>query len=307
MKTYAPNYYKDFHCIADKCTHSCCIGWEICIDSNTMKKYETTKGELGRRLKSSIKDSEFQLRDDESCPFLNSRGLCDIILEKGEDYLCEICKEHPRFYNFFSDRTEVGLGLSCEEAARIILSQEGTTQLVTALEDNVEEEELFEDEKDILIKRNAIFEILQDRSKTLRERIDQMLYTAGSKMPPDITALVEILRDMEILDPSWREMLESLKVSIAVRNLTEFDIAFEKLLIYFIYRHTPMSSDPEDFAARVAFAYVGYNVVRTLCAAEKGKRGECTFEYLCNVARMYSAEIEYSEENTQKLIEILKL
>ena len=24
-----PSYYKTFQCIADKCEHSCCIGWEI--------------------------------------------------------------------------------------------------------------------------------------------------------------------------------------------------------------------------------------------------------------------------------------
>ena len=34
MKTYAPKYYQQFHCIADKCKHSCCIGWEIDIDKD---------------------------------------------------------------------------------------------------------------------------------------------------------------------------------------------------------------------------------------------------------------------------------
>ena len=29
MKLYAPKYYNEFKCIADKCTHSCCVGWEI--------------------------------------------------------------------------------------------------------------------------------------------------------------------------------------------------------------------------------------------------------------------------------------
>ena len=32
MKIIAPNYYPAFRCIADKCRHSCCIGWEIDID-----------------------------------------------------------------------------------------------------------------------------------------------------------------------------------------------------------------------------------------------------------------------------------
>ena len=39
----------------------------------------------------------------------------------GEGYLCDICREHPRFYNFTSV-AEVGIGMSCPEAARVILS-----------------------------------------------------------------------------------------------------------------------------------------------------------------------------------------
>ena len=41
MKLYAPKYYKNFKCIADRCPHSCCIGWEIDIDRTTLTKYES--------------------------------------------------------------------------------------------------------------------------------------------------------------------------------------------------------------------------------------------------------------------------
>ncbi len=305
MKTYAPNYYKDFHCIADKCTHSCCIGWEICIDSETLKKYENTDGELGKRLKSSINNSEFVLRKDESCPFLNKNGLCDIISEKGEDYLCEICKEHPRFYNFFSDRTEAGLGLSCEEAARIILSQREFTEVMPICDDGTEEYELCWEELYILQKRDSIFKVLQNRNKPLQERVDEMLDICKAKTPPSVTALSHILSKMEMLDSSWGEMLSQITEPCTDAALDEFDTAFEKLLLYFVYRHTPMSVNEKDFASRVAFAYISYEVIRTMCAVQKSNMGECAFEYLCNTARMYSAEIEYSEENTQKLIEML--
>ena len=45
MKLYAPKYYKNFKCIADKCDHSCCIGWEIDIDSAAYAKYKELKEE----------------------------------------------------------------------------------------------------------------------------------------------------------------------------------------------------------------------------------------------------------------------
>ena len=40
MKLFAPEYYKDFVCIADRCKHSCCVGWEIDVDKDTLEKYK---------------------------------------------------------------------------------------------------------------------------------------------------------------------------------------------------------------------------------------------------------------------------
>ena len=145
MKTFAPNYYRAFRCIADKCRHSCCIGWDVYIDEETQEKYRNMGGEIGERVRAHLCEKEdgvcFSMCENGNCPFLNERGLCDIILAKGEGYISEICTEHPRFYNFFSDRTEVGLGLSCEEAARIILSQTEKTVLLPFSEDDEEEYE----------------------------------------------------------------------------------------------------------------------------------------------------------------------
>ena len=39
MKKIMPRFFADFACIADKCTDSCCIGWEIDIDEETAKAY----------------------------------------------------------------------------------------------------------------------------------------------------------------------------------------------------------------------------------------------------------------------------
>lgn len=129
-KVIYPDYYRKFKCIADRCTDSCCIGWEIDIDSESVESYKKCGGDLGRRLAENIIVSEdgthsFILGENERCPFLNSRNLCDIYAELGEDALCNICAYHPRFRSFFSDRTEIGLGLCCEAAAEIILSRRG--------------------------------------------------------------------------------------------------------------------------------------------------------------------------------------
>ena len=310
MKTFAPNYYPAFRCIADKCRHSCCVGWDVYIDEETLAKYRATGGELGERLAKNICESEegacFRMGEGGRCPFLNARGLCDIILEKGEGYISEICTEHPRFYNFFSDRTEVGLGLSCEEAARIILSQEEKTCLLPFSEDDEEEYELYPEEEYVLAKRAEIFDILQNESVGIEERAQAMLRISGASFPQrSIYEWAKTLAELEMLDLTWGKTLATLENVQKSASLPEFERAFEKLLLYFVYRHTASAENEADFAARVCFAYLGFTVLRSLCAAKKAQSGECTHEDLCDFARRYSAEIEYSEENTAALINIM--
>ena len=33
-----PDYYKEFTCTAEQCEDTCCAGWQIVIDSASMKK-----------------------------------------------------------------------------------------------------------------------------------------------------------------------------------------------------------------------------------------------------------------------------
>ena len=125
MLTYVPSYYSRFSCIASNCQHNCCIGWEIDIDKDTYNNYLKVEGGIAERLKENIiggKNPRFKMLKGGRCPFLNKDNLCDIIVNLGEQNLCEICKLHPRFLNYFDDRVEIGLGLCCEEAARIILT-----------------------------------------------------------------------------------------------------------------------------------------------------------------------------------------
>ena len=93
MKIVYPDYYPDFSCIADRCNHSCCIGWEIDIDQDALTRFQSAEGPMGQRLKENISlegEPHFILGEDERCPFLNEKGLCDLILYGGEEILCQI-------------------------------------------------------------------------------------------------------------------------------------------------------------------------------------------------------------------------
>ena len=169
MKLYAPKYYKSFKCIADKCDHSCCIGWEIDIDDDTLVRYESLDGGYGEDIKRSISydgSPHFKLCNQDRCPHLNDQGLCKIILNLGEDHLCNICREHPRFYNY-TDIAEVGLGMSCSEAARIILSSPDYMLMEEVGEISADGEIDFNGR----IKRGNVYKILGDSSLCYSDRL----------------------------------------------------------------------------------------------------------------------------------------
>ncbi len=141
MNVYVPEYYSRFRCIASKCRNTCCAGWEIDIDPESLSRYQRMTGEFGSRVKRSISldgTPHFILSDHERCPLLNQNNLCDLILNEGEDALCQICRDHPRFRNYFSSRVEMGLGLVCGEAARLILSWPTPLRLIRLEGDAVE-------------------------------------------------------------------------------------------------------------------------------------------------------------------------
>lgn len=125
MKIRMPYYYKDFKCIASKCTDTCCSGWQIIIDEDTYSKYKNIKSDFGKILNSEIiryEDDEpgFKLKNN-NCAFLNKDLLCDIYSNLGEEYLCHTCKTFPRIIEEYGSLKEITLSLSCPEAARLIL------------------------------------------------------------------------------------------------------------------------------------------------------------------------------------------
>ncbi len=296
---YAPMYYRDFQCIADRCRHSCCIDWEICIDEVTYEAYRQMADVSG-----TIEVCEdgpcFALRADGRCPHLNDAGLCNIILNHGEAYLSEICSNHPRFYNDVGgNRIEVGLGLVCEEACRLILTSDAPFSL-SQIEECAGE---MEDESrtfDARTLRNQIISLIEGEGGfdgkilALQER-----FALPALAVPD--AWVERLLSLEILDASWARDLEGMRGKLFFKSKKlsdEYGKYYERLLSYFVYRHVSVADCEEALRARLAFAVFSTEVIRSLFE----EHAVHTPEVLMDWARRYSAEIEYSVDNTDELI-----
>ena len=54
MRVYIPIYYEKFKCIADRCKHNCCIGWDVEIDKETYNQYLLKNGNLGEKIRRNI-------------------------------------------------------------------------------------------------------------------------------------------------------------------------------------------------------------------------------------------------------------
>ena len=294
MKTYTPNYYKKFKCIADKCKHSCCIGWEIDIDEETLELYEAMEGAAGKKLRESISfdgTPHFKLAEGGKCANLRSDGLCQIICDHTESALCDICADHPRFRNFFEDFTEIGLGLCCEEAARIIINENTPFSIPTDIK------KAYGDEKYCLKLRNEVFELLQDRTKTIGERFGDLAEKFGFNFEFDLEKLVMLFLSLERLDETWTEHLKGIKeFDGKIFEDYSYSNKFENLVCYFIFRHFSDGMYDEDYKERVKFCLASCLIIGAM--VHSGKDIE-------EIARMYSAEVEYSEENMEKLLQEL--
>ena len=322
LPVFAPNYYTKFRCIAAACRHSCCVGWEIDVDADALARYDTVQGRMGERLRACI-DREadppcFILSEDERCPFLNESGLCDLICELGEDSLCHICTDHPRFRNVLPDRVELGLGLCCEAAAKLILEQTEPFSVVELSPDwaarerhaHEDREELDDLTASLVAHRETLLPLLCDRSRPLSDRIRHVFEKCDIHLTESKTdtfksyaSIAALLRDMERLDPAWDGYLHALE-ALTEDPLSELDgeddVAYENLLCYFFYRY--MTADatywPDAHRIRTAFAALCTVIVHAIHRATGGK----DLDSLCEIARMFSSEIEYSEENLETLM-----
>lgn len=303
MKTVVPDYYMEFACIKGACRHSCCIGWEIDIDSESRERYRKITGAIGKKLAENIVDgpvgAHFRLGEGERCPFLQADGLCEMIIEMGEGSLCRICADHPRFRNFFSDSIELGLGLCCEAAGRLILSRKKPVRFVV-MEDDGAEEDVYEDEQELREIRGGLIELAQDRRMSVERRLERILDEMDIALPEITYARwAEFLAGLERLDQAWNGRLDALRreVDAAIEG---WEMEFEQLLVYLLWRHLPGALDDGDLEGRVAFCGLMWRIMRRMFAVS----GE-GLDGLVEIARLYSAEIEYSDENIGKILEEL--
>lgn len=318
MKLIIPKYAADFKCIGGACSDNCCIGWEIGIDSATLDKYKRVDGEFGKRLALGIEDGDGEASfkmSGERCPFLNSSNLCDIIINLGEGYLCDICREHPRFYNVLGDTAFSGVGLSCEAAARLILSEKGGHTYIEKEVYDISPEPCFDEIFDIImLYKQRIVDIFEDKTlkfgeklirvcreaESVQARIDgeaRDAYTDLSKY--SIKDILDLFSSLEYLDEGYAKVIcEALERAgegkISLSGSSEGYL--ENLMLYFVDRHLPRAVEDGSVIGKIAFAALSVAILSQLIPSD------ASLDAAMQISMKYSKEIEYNEDNTEAIM-----
>lgn len=179
-----PDYYKKFHCTADKCIDTCCAEWQIVIDDDSLEKYGKYEGDYQQTLCQNIdwEEGVFEHNKRGKCAFLRGDNLCDMYIHMGAGSLCSTCREYPRHTEEFENLREITLSLSCPEVAKIVMN---TTEPVTFISKEDDEDESYEDFDYFLFSeledvREEMICIMQNRSISIGDRIGKILQISAS-------------------------------------------------------------------------------------------------------------------------------
>ncbi|WP_297522274.1 flagellin lysine-N-methylase [uncultured Clostridium sp.] len=166
--------FDNFKCTADKCKFTCCSGWDVSIDDATHEKWKSDNSA------SYILDNiTFRDSDDESgyfvnketstpCPFLDSKGLCEIVKSHGENYLSNTCHSFPRIENTFDETTELSLSCACPEVVEILSALTGKISIPSSSDSDLLQlqvrktliDTISNDELDLNYKLMIVYEML---------------------------------------------------------------------------------------------------------------------------------------------------
>jgi len=313
MKLFAPEYYHQFHCIASACPDSCCKEWAVDVDPEAAAMYRQLPGALGDRLRQVLQDTEdgtVMTIENGRCPMWRQDGLCRIQAELGHDALCETCRNFPRLRHDYGNFVELGLELSCPEAARLIFSAKDH-RLSGVDVPGGEAPEYDEEAMAILCRsREEILEFLERKDYAISDSLAILLLygysvqneldggeeavlepeasleeARGYAKPGDIQCVFDFFSKLEILTEQWKTRLSAGPV-----NFTWNENLYP-LLQYGICRYWLQAVSDYDLICRVKFLIVACLLVNAL----GGDPAE--------TAQLFSKEIENDPDNLEAILD----
>lgn len=307
-----PDYYDQFRCLAGRCPDSCCHEWEVEVDPQSAAGYLELSGDLADQLKQHLyqdQNRNWSLRiQDGRCPMWQEDGLCRIQKELGEDALCQVCHDFPRLRHDYGDFIELGLELSCPEAARLILSTPSPSILCQTISHSSEPEYDTEAMQILQRTRQTALELLQYGSVPeglallllygyrAQEELDggasvpcipeqELAFARTLAQKGSIHEVCSLFAQLEILTDRWAAFLE------APHNNAPWTEQIRAMACYGVHRYWLQSVSDYDLACRV-------KMIVTSCLLVHHLGGDSI-----STAQLWSKEIENNIDNVEALLD----
>ncbi|MBR4016271.1 MAG: flagellin lysine-N-methylase [Oscillospiraceae bacterium] len=313
MEILYPKYYKKFSCIAAACPDSCCQEWDVDVDPESAQYYRSLQGPLGDRLRQVLQDTEdgtVMVIEDRRCPMWRQDGLCQIQAELGHQALCQVCREFPRLRHDYGDFMELGLELSCPEAARLILSDEDRDWIAETTAESGEAEYDSETMASLLRSRREFSAFLDTTSLSVPEILTVLLLYAHDvqeELDGGATAVLqptqnladgilfakqshsvplqEFFLGLEILTPRWEQRLQQPSAT------PDWNGQYKLLLRYFISRYWLQAVSDYDLLCRVKLMIAACILIGHLGGN------------LQETSQLFSKEIENNPDNVEAILD----
>lgn len=310
MKIIKNGYYDQFHCLAGGCPDSCCKEWAVQVDEQAAAYYRNLPGRLGDRLRQVLvtEGGETVMAiENGRCPMWRHDGLCRIQAELGEEALCQVCRDFPRLRHDYGTFAELGLELSCPEAARLLLTQPRREPVIEEIP-GISHPDYDEADMDILLStRREMLDILQSRPVGEALALG-LLYGCHAqalldgeepgKFDPDaametarefaaggsIYELPEFFSGLEILTEAWKNRLRSPAPA-------PWNEAHRSMAIYGVERYWLQAISDFDLMGRVKMIVVSCLLVKILGGDTVG------------TAQLYAKEIENDADNIDAILD----
>lgn len=268
MKLVTPSFYKDFECIAGECPDSCCQGWEVDADKESLAYYKTISGEIRERIdtvldKDEFNNTIFRLTKNKRCPFLNDDNLCDMHIAIGGEHTPFTCRTFPRFINDFGGTREMGISFSCPVASDMMWNLKEPFDFVSEINsappslNDIDAETYFF----LLTSRKKAYSIVQNKNKPVKERLSELL-DFGLELQSElddydegVTGIdfFEVFNNPEVINEEWVQKVNSANKSGLVLDTKQN----ENIAMYFLFRYFLNAVYDLDVLSKIKMAVIG--------------------------------------------------
>jgi hypothetical protein len=155
--------------------------------------------------------------------------------------------------------------------------QEDATEVTLALDGSVEQER---EDAEVTEVTDAAEAMEATEEAGTVEKLQAELYTDDT---------------LEYLDAEHKKLFMTYSSAYRPAGCDDY---LERFLAYFIYRHCTEAFDEDDFSDRISFCLFCERLFASLICTEGAK----TPEEIVTLARIISEEIEYSDDNTLRLM-----